>query len=354
MTKRRWTYDEVRYLKDHVKLYGTKHVAEKIGRTNIAVRGKTTELGIKLTKKRPTHKKCKQCGEWFSLSKRANLRQKFCSYSCAAKHRCADPRWRRQHSQRMKDTTDPEVMRERSRALWRDPKMRAHLIEQNRIRANSKEDRARFVEHNKKLWANADFRKRHAELTSKRAVKQWRDPAFRDKIISASIEASKQRWADPEYKRRVSKSIRIAKRKPEARARQSKVSREAAQRPERRARSSELMRARWQDEGQRARMVRENAKRRVPSWRDPVFREKKLAVLRAWAQSPEHRAAMSERNKGPEAAARRKAWWTLERRIELAETNKKRWSDPKFKARISRKISKARRRRHAERNAATP
>jgi hypothetical protein len=300
-------------------------------------------------KERPTHKKCRQCGEWFSFSKRAHLKQKFCSLGCSATYRNASPKWRKAQSRKIKAKTDPEIMRERAKALWRNPEIRDRLTEERRTRSNTKEHRAHMAEHNKKLWANAVFRKQHTERARKLAVKQWRDPAYREKMSAATSEMNKQRWADPEYKKKISFRIRVALHNPLTKKRQSKLSRERMQRPELRAQASQQMKERWQNADQRARMSEQSRKSARRKWRDDSgYRAKILASLRKVAQSPKHRAWLSELNKqrwaDPEYRARREVLLTPERRAAISEQNKKRWSDPKYKARVGKKISQAKRR----------
>lgn len=304
-----------------------------------------------MTRDKPTHKQCRQCGEWFTLKPRANRRQKFCTVSCSSKYRNAQPKWKKAQSRRMKAKTDPEVMRERAKALWRDPEMRARLSEQRRIQSNTKEHLASMVEHNKKLWKDDEFRKRHTERSSKQAIEQWRDPVYREKMTALTAEKNKQRWADSDYKERVSRKIRIAKALPLAKKQQSKTSRELAQRPEEKVRKSKQMKERWSDPEQRAQMSKNSSETAIRKWRDdPAYRKKHTAVL--LANAPENSARMSKLNKkrwsNPKYVAQRKAWWTPERKAAQAEKNKKRWSDPKYKARVGKAISKARKARHAE------
>jgi hypothetical protein len=299
--------------------------------------------------KRPTHKKCRQCGEWFMLGKYERLTRKFCTYSCASTHRNAQPKWKKRQSKLMKKLATPEVMRERSLKMWRDPAMRAHLSEKSRQQANTKEHHAWMIEHNKKLWTApeyAEFRQQHSERTRKTAKKQWDDPAFREKISALTTEANKKRWADPEYKKRVGFKIRIAFAQPLSKAKRSKSSRKQMMRPEQRTRISKLSKELWQNPEYRALVTESSRAAAIRNYRNPFYRVKKLAALRKWVQSPEGRAQMSELNKkrweDPEYRARQKALWTPEKSAALSELNRKRWADPKFKKRVAKKISKAR------------
>jgi hypothetical protein len=305
-------------------------------------------------KKKPVlQRKCRQCGQWFSKKRLASKTQKFCTVGCAAAHRGADPRWRKAHSERLKGKCDPEMMRERARSIWRNPELRARLTENSRQRANTQEHHDRMIKHNKKIWSDPEFRRRHTERTKQQTKKQWNDPAFRKKILAASVKASRERWADPEYKKRVSASIRAAKAKPEAKARQSEIMRERAQKPEWIALQREKLNKLWRDPAYRTKMSEQSRMIAERNWLfNPSYRAKKTAVLKKWAQSPENRARLSALNKTPEATARRKAWWTVERRIALTEENERRWSDPKFKKRTGRRISKAKRRNANVRKAA--
>jgi hypothetical protein len=245
----------------------------------------------------------------------------------------------------MKAIADPAVMREKSRAMWRNPEIRQRLINKTRIRSNSPEHLAAMAEHNKQLWSNPEFRKQHEERSRQRALENWRDPEFREKISARTAEQSKRRWANPDYRARVSRSIRIAKAAPLAKRRQTQLNAERSRSPEGRARSSQQMQKRWADPEHRARMranASEVAKRK---WRDdPAYRKKHLAALRK--NAPKSSARMKETNKrlwaDPAYVAKRKAWWTPERRAAQIEANKQRWNDPAYKARVSAKISKAR------------
>ena len=299
-------------------------------------------------KQRPTHKKCRHCGEWFSFSKRARLTQKFCSLSCSSSFRNAQPKWKKAQSQKIKAKTDPKVMRARARALWRDPEIRARLTEERRARSNTKEHRAHMAEHNEKIWADPEFRKKQSKRAKKVAAKLWADPAFREKISATTTEANKQRWADPDFKKKTSFRIRVTLAQPLQKKRRSKQSRERMQRPEERARVSQQAKEQWQDPQFRA-LVSENSREAaLRNWRDPAYRAKNLPKLLKAARSPETRARMTEFNKqnwaDPEYVARKKAWWTPERKAEQAEKNARQWSDPEYKARVSKKISEAKRR----------
>src|SRR5215831_10892040 len=105
---------------------------------------------------RPTHKKCLNCREWFWLKPRANRRQRFCTRSCWATYRNAQPKWKKVQSQKARTSANPEVMRERARRVWRDPDRRARLLDKLRARANTKEHLAWMVEHNKRIWADPE------------------------------------------------------------------------------------------------------------------------------------------------------------------------------------------------------
>jgi hypothetical protein len=297
---------------------------------------------------KPTHKQCRQCGEWFTLKPYARPTQKFCTVSCAAIYRTSQPKWRKAQSAKVKARTDPEVMRERSRAMWRNPETRARLAASNKKRANTKEHLAWMAEHNKRLWSDPKFRKAAAARSSEALKQLWTDPAFREENITRMVEENKRRWANPDYKERVSRSIRRAKLAPLELKRQSKASKELAARPETKARTSAIMKARWKDPEQAARMIKRASETAHKRWRDdPDYRAKKLAVLKRNARSPEARARMAEMSKrlrtDPEHIARRKAWWEAEGRAKQIERNKKLWADPAWKARVAAKISAAKR-----------
>lgn len=297
---------------------------------------------------RPTHKKCKQCGEWFNLHKRARLTQKFCCLSCASLHRTSDPKWRVAHSKKIKDQTDSEMMRERSLKAWANPEVRAHLTEKTRERANTKEHRARMKTHNAKLWADPEFRAAQTELKKQRLFEQWADPTFREKMSTVAIEGNKQRWADPTFKKRTSFHIRMALAQPLQKKRLSKQGKEMMNKPENRERASQAAKQQWQDPEYRAYMSEVSSETAKARWRDPVYRKTQTANLAKAARSPEHRAQMAELNKrlhtDPEYIARRKAWWEAEGKAKHIEGNKKRWADPEFKARVSKAISEAKKR----------
>jgi hypothetical protein len=300
---------------------------------------------------RPTHKKCKQCKEWFNLRKRARLTQKFCCLSCACTYRNADPKWRAAQSKKVKAKTDPEVMRARSLKAWADPETRAYLTEKTRQRANTAEHRAHMKEHNAKLWADPEFRAKQTELKSKRTAAMWADPAFREKMSALTIEGNKQRWADPDYKEKTSFRIRMALNQPLQKKRLSKQGKATMSKPENRKLVSQRVAAKWQDPEYRAHMSEAGHEAALERWRDPAYRKKQapnLAKLAKVARSPEHRARMADLNKRlhtePEYIASRKAWWEAEGKAKHIEGNKKRWADPEFKARVSKAISEAKRR----------
>jgi len=179
---------------------------------------------------RPTHKKCRGCGEWFSLKKYARPTQRFCSVSCFASWRNAQPKWRKAHSEKIKAQTDPKVMRERSLAAWRDPAVRVLLTAIRTKQSHTKEARAQVAALNKKIWADPEFRKRHVARSRRAAAELWRDPVYRKKISALMVEENKKRWADPDYKETTSRSIRIALAQPLEKKRRSEQARKHNQR----------------------------------------------------------------------------------------------------------------------------
>ena len=129
-----------------------------------------------------------------------------------------DPKRRAEQRERARAHSNPEVMRERSRAMWRNPEIRAKLTASTKARTNSSQHQARMIAHNEKLWADPAFRQRHKELTSKRAARLWQDPAFRAARSAQTVAANKKRWADPEYKTR-EKAIRRSEKQSEEKGR---------------------------------------------------------------------------------------------------------------------------------------
>ena len=151
-----------------------------------------------------------------------------------------------------------------SRAMWRDPAVRAKLTKQ---RTNSETSRALMEAVNKKQWADPEFRKRHAARSKKSVAELWRDPIFRKKISAFMVEENKQRWSDPDYKDDTSRSIRIALAQPLQRKRISKQAREQTQKPEWRERMRAVMLERWQDPAYRATMSKKLSERARERWR---------------------------------------------------------------------------------------
>lgn len=295
-------------------------------------------------------KQCKQCKEWFTPKEWAKYpphnKQKFCSLSCAAIHRNANPKWRKQHSERLKATVDPLVMREMSLKAWGSPEIRAKLISGITNRSRSREHRARMVEHNKIIWANKEFRESQSKLTSKNSAERWNNPDYRNQVSRRMTEENKKRWANPEYKEKVSAAIRAAKQAPEAKARQAEVARRLnEQHPEWNLALAKRNKERWANQAWRKKMSKHLRQIALLRWQNPIYRVIQLPKLLAAVRSPENRGRMSELMKqkwaDPRYLAKLKAQWSLEKRLELAEKNKKRWADPKFNARVSKKISKA-------------
>ena len=297
---------------------------------------------------RPTHKKCRHCGEWFSFSKRAPLKRKFCSMSCASSYRNAQPKWKAEQSRKIKARTDPEAMRAMAKALWQDPQTRAHLGAVRKVLANSKEHKVRMEEHNKKMWSDPDFRQRHVERTAKNAAERWTDPDYREKMSVLATEGNKKRWANPSFKKKTSFRIRVALANPLTKKRQSKQMRERMNQPEAKARVSQQAKELWQDPAFRTLVTENSRETALKSWSNPTFRKQQLANL----QSPEMRQNSSVRMKArmaklandPEWRATLKASWTEERKAKCIEENKKRWADPVFKARVGAAISAAKKR----------
>jgi hypothetical protein len=299
-------------------------------------------------KDKPTHKQCRNCGEWFALRRNASPTQRFCSTGCSATYRTSKPKWRKAHSEKIKAQTNPEVMRQRSLAAWANPETRARMTEATRKRANEPEHQAWMIEHNKRLWTDKEFRKGHLKRNSKVMADLWADPAFRQKQSEMTAAANKKRWADPEYKARTAQSIRIAKLTPLAHKRAQKMAKEVASRPLERARRAELMKQRWANPEMRAKMAANCSEALRKKYRDdPAYHRMKTAQIAAVVRSPEHRTAVSERNKrqwaDPEYRAKRLAAWTPERRAAWAAKIREQWADPAFKARVAAKISATKR-----------
>ena len=322
-----------------VRTGSVRHVLVRAGR-----------IHPKRRRKRPEFKQCRQCKEWYSPRPRAQPWQRFCSVSCAAKHRQAQPRRRAEQSRRAKAlaaAVGTEVMRERARVAWRDPEYRARMIEGIRARANTQARRDQMIKVNKKIWSNPEFRKRQSERARELSRRQWSDPAYRAKMSALKSEQNKKLWADPELRQKMIFGIRVSKRGLKERLRMSRAAREVMNRPEQKERSRQHFKRLWADPEYRARITKACSERARQRWRNPAYRRQRLAALKAWVRSPEGRARMSESNKqraaSPEWQAKQRALWTPERRAKQAEINRKRWADPKFKARVAKKIAKVRR-----------
>ena len=201
---------------------------------------------------KPTHKKCRGCGEWFSLGKYERPTRKFCSVSCFATWRNAQPKWKKAHSEKIKAQTDPKTMREKSLAAWRNPVTRDKMVKIRRAPALAEKSRAKMQKINKEIWADPEFRRRHVERSKKTAKELWNDPIFRIKISEGMTEINKQRWADPDYKEATSLSIRIALAQPLEKRRRSQRTREIMGTPEARERARAQMKKQWQDPEYRA------------------------------------------------------------------------------------------------------
>jgi hypothetical protein len=243
---------------------------------------------------------------------------------------------------------DPEIMRQRSRDMWRNPTTRARLIEKIKKNANSPKHLAYMAEHNKKLWAeDSEFRKQHSERTGKMARQLWANPAYREKMSAMAVAENKKRWAEPAYREKVSRSLRRAKRRPEVRARASQIAKAVAQRPEEKAKRTQIMKQRWANPAYRAKMNERSSEIANKRWSDPAYREKTIAAIRATAKTLEYRARMVVVNKAkwidPDYLAKIKTSFTPERRAAISAANKKRWADPKYRKRVGKNISKARR-----------
>ncbi|PWT79152.1 MAG: hypothetical protein C5B60_00165 [Chloroflexi bacterium] len=229
---------------------------------------------------------------------------------------------------------------------WRNPETRARLIEKIREHTNSKKHLALMAEHNKKLWANAEFRKHHAARTRRRAIEMWSNPEYRNQKSIETTKKNIERWADPKYKTRVSAAIRAAKATTMGKLRSSAAARAKMQCPERRAQAREIMTTRWQDSEYRTRMTEQSRATAIRSWNDPFFRARAIEQIRVTMQSPEHRARVSEQNKrlwaDPEYRERQKKLRSdPEFKARAAERNRQRWADPKYRRRVSKAISKA-------------
>jgi len=81
---RRWTEDEVTFLKEHYREMADKEIARKLRRTLSAVYHKAEKLGLKKPYT-PTYSTCLECGKRFRVSPRTLRRGggKYCSRKCA-------------------------------------------------------------------------------------------------------------------------------------------------------------------------------------------------------------------------------------------------------------------------------
>jgi hypothetical protein len=232
-------------------------------------------------------------------------------------------------------------MRKKSHLMWADPVKRERYIEGLRQRSNAPEHLAYMVEHNKRLWQDAEFRKQHRQRTREQLAKRWQDPNQREKMRAVITARNKQRWADPDWRARTAQAIRIAKQGVLERRRQANSNREVAQRPEERQRRSELLQARWQDPEQAARMIERSRETAKARWQDAGYRRKQRIARRKEAEKSRQR--MRERWTDPAYVAKMKAREvTPETRAKISENNKKRWADPAYKARVAKKISASR------------
>jgi hypothetical protein len=239
-------------------------------------------------REKPTHKQCRQCGEWFKLRRYASPTQRFCTVGCWTAWRNAQPEWRKAQSAKIKAQTDSEVMRTKS--LGMSQEARAKIAEATRKRANSKQHLAWMAKHNEQLWSDKEFRKRHAERSREQVAKQWTDPTYRQKMSAQTTELNKKRWADPDFRERTSHNIRIALLAPLEKKRRLETARRLAQTSEHRERASNELKARWADPEQRALMSAYSRETQLKKWSDPEYRKKQKA---AW--TPERRAAQARR-----------------------------------------------------------
>ena len=237
-------------------------------------------------KGKPTHKKCRQCGEWFELPAYAKPTQRFCTLSCSAEWRTNTPEFKKAQSERSKAymQRNAKRMHDAVQALWNDPERREVLVEQARVRSNRKTHLAWMQEHNKRLWKDPEFRKRHSERTTKMLKKRWSDPVEVAKNAARMSKQSKQRWADPVKRQTMSWSNKIAQLAPLTRKKKRELSRARMSTPEAKAKASATLKAMWRDPAYRLRMSKDASTRLRKRWADPAYRARMTKARRSRAE----------------------------------------------------------------------
>ena len=152
----------------------------------------------------------------------------------------------------------------------------------------------------------------------------WDRPEFRDKVSTAIKKrsqdpiiqmkhsiASKYMWQDPEYRVKISASkAKSQSKNPEFRAKISAIVKARSQDPEFRAKMSTVSKVKLQD---------------------PEFRAKNLALLKIRSQDPECKSKISSTLKA--------RWQDPEFRAKMSIIAKAKWQDPEFRAKMSPKMS---------------
>lgn len=232
------------------------------------------------------YKRCRWCNEWFELPVYAKPTRRFCTRSCGAKWRSNQPAFKKAQSERSKVCVKKyaQKLHDAVQALWADPERRAVQVEKARERSNRPQHLAWMQEHNKRIWKDPEFRKRHVKRSSKMMQERWRDPEALAKNAAQMSRESKKRWADPVKRQTMSWSIKIAQLAPLTVKKKRELGRVRMSTPENKAMASANLKKLWANPEMRARFAKEQGERMKKRWRDPKYRALKAAQGREQAR----------------------------------------------------------------------
>ncbi|MDO8663401.1 MAG: DNA gyrase subunit A, partial [Candidatus Wildermuthbacteria bacterium] len=152
----------------------------------------------------------------------------------------------------------------------------------------------RAINLNKKLWASAEFRKKHSE----RIKKMWQNPVYKEYMREASSKNLKKLWRREDFQKLLS------------------------------ALKSEEMKKRWENEEYRVSKIQEMRVVSLKMWSDPKYREHMSKLMTERFLNPELRKKQSRISK--------KLWQNAEYRQKTLKMIKEAWQSPERRAKYEK------------------
>ena len=156
---------------------------------------------------------------------------------------------------------------ERIKKMWQDPSYKEHM----------REISSRNL---KKLWQRKDFQGLLSVLKSAEMKKRWKNDEYRTSKIQELREFSLKMWSDPKYREHMSKLTRERFSSPELRNKQSEISKKLWQNDEYRQKALKMIKEAWQSPERRAKYEKDYfSKIAKKLWENPkmkIFHREKI------------------------------------------------------------------------------